>query len=246
MSRTENDANTTNELATLLIVEFTTRFCSDSLHLLIYILIGSLISIQVKIMPRSNKKKSGAKKSTKSKTKRHTKGKKSERDNSTREQPKRSCTNNQTLLSRSGPDNVSVTVRLASAEDKEVNFGSITSADDEEEEWDSRSLASVEGDESDNDSIESIECDDDALPFDIDGYLEELHESEDVAYSGSDAQDGSKKYYRSLELQERQFLKFLAGGKSFIAIPSFFLRRKRFSFLFLILIYVQTKDGQTW
>ena len=83
-------------------------------------------------------------------------------------------------------------MRLASAEDKEVNFGSITSADDEEEEWDSRSLASVEGDESDNDSIESIECDDDALPFDIDGYLEELHESEDVAYSGSDAQDGSK------------------------------------------------------
>ena len=76
MSRTENDARTTNELATLLIVEFTTRFCSDSLHLLIYILIGSLISIQVKIMPRSNKKKSGAKKSTKSKTKRHTRGKK--------------------------------------------------------------------------------------------------------------------------------------------------------------------------
>ena len=131
MSRTKNDANTTNELATLLIVEFTTRFCSVSLHLLIYILIGSLISIQVKIMPRSNKKKSGAKKSTKSKTKRHTKGGKSERDNSTREQPKRSCTNNQTLLSRSGPDNVSVRVRLASAEDKEVNFGSITSADDE-------------------------------------------------------------------------------------------------------------------
>ena len=56
-------------------------------------------------------------------------------------------------------------MRLASAEDKEVNFG-FTSADDEEEEWDSRSLASVEGDESDNDSIESIECDDDALPFD--------------------------------------------------------------------------------
>ena len=112
-------------------------------------------------------------------------------------------------------------MRLASAEDKEVNFGSITSADDEEEEWDSRSLASVEGDESDNDSIESIECDDDALPFDIDDYLEELHESEDVAYSGSDAQDGSKKYYRSLELQEQQFLNFLARGKSFIAIPIF-------------------------
>ena len=92
-------------------------------------------------------------------------------------------------------------MRLASAEDKEVNFGSISSADDEEEEWDSRSLASVEGDESDNDSIESIECDDDALPFDIDDYLKELH--------GSDhAQDGSKKYYRSLELQEQQFLKF--------------------------------------
>ena len=111
----------------------------------------------------------------------------------------------------------------------------------------SRSFASVEGDESDDDSIESIECDDDAeLPFDIDDYLEELNESEDVAYSGSNAQDGSKKYYRSLELQERQFLKFLAGGKSFIAIPSFFLRRKRFSLLFLIMIYVQTKDGQKW
>ena len=54
-------------------------------------------------------------------------------------------------------------------------------ADDEEEEWDSRSLASVEGDESDNDSIESIECDDDALPFDIEDYLVELDDSEDVA-----------------------------------------------------------------
>ena len=126
------------------------------------------------------------------------------------------------LLSRSGPDNVSVTVRLASAEDEEVDFGSVTSADGEEEEWDSRSFASVEGDESDDDSIESIECDDDAeLPFDINDYLEELNESEGVAYSGSVAQDGSKKYYRSIELQEQQFLKFLAGGKSFIAIPIF-------------------------
>ena len=54
---------------------------------------------------------------------------KSERDNSTsREQPKRSCRKKQTLLSRSGPDNLSVTVRLASAEDKEVNFVSISSA----------------------------------------------------------------------------------------------------------------------
>ena len=80
-------------------------------------------------------------------------------------------------------------MRLASAEDEEVDFGSIASADDEEEELDSRSFASVEGDESDDDSIESIECDDDAeLPFDIDDYLEELNESEDVAYSGSDAQ----------------------------------------------------------
>ena len=51
--------------------------------------------------------------------------------------------------------------------------------------------------------------------------MEELNESEDVAYSGSDAQDGSKRYYRSLELQEQQFLNFLAGGKSFIAIPIF-------------------------
>ena len=50
-----------------------------------------------------------------------------------------------------------------------------------------RSLASVEGNESDIDSIESIECDDDALPFDIDDYLAELHDSEDVSYSGSDA-----------------------------------------------------------
>ena len=72
-------------------------------------------------------------------------------------------------------------MRLASAEDKEVHFGSSSSPDDEEEEWDFRSLASVEGDESDNDSIESIEYDDDALSFDIDDYLVELHDSEDVA-----------------------------------------------------------------
>ena len=75
-----------------------------------------------------------------------------------------------------------------------------------EEEWDDRSITSVEGEESDDGSIETIECNDDVLPFDIEDY---------------DAQDGSKAYYRSLELLERQFLEFLGGGKSVIIIPIF-------------------------
>ena len=57
---------------------------------------------------------------------------------------KRSCRKNRILLvSRSGLDDVSVTVRLASAE-KEADFGSIASAE-EIEEWNDRSIASVEG-----------------------------------------------------------------------------------------------------
>ena len=124
------------------------------------------------------------------------------------------CRKNQTLLvSRSGPDNVSVTVRLASAEEEEVAFGSIASAE-EEEEWDDRSITSVEGEDSDDGSIETIECNDDVLPFDIEDCLEELHEFSGVGYSESDAQYGSKAYYRSHELLEQQFLEFSGGVRA--------------------------------
>ncbi len=98
------------------------------------------------------------------------------------------------LVSRFGLDDVSVTARFASVEEEETDFGSIASA--EEEVWDDRSFTSVEGEESDDGSIEAIECNDDVLPFDIEGYLEELHELSGVGYSRSVVQDGSKAYYR--------------------------------------------------
>jgi len=72
-------------------------------------------------MPRRSKRKSLAK--------RNDKGKESRRNTSSRKILKWSFRKNQTLLvSRSGPDDVSVSVRLASAEEEEVDFGSIASA----------------------------------------------------------------------------------------------------------------------
>ncbi len=43
--------------------------------------------------------------------------------------------------------------------------------------------------------MKTIECNDDAMSFDIEYYLEEVDEFEDVGRSGSDAQDGLKPYY---------------------------------------------------
>ena len=81
----------------------------------------------------------------KSLAKRNDKGKESKRDTSSRNIPKRPCRKNQTLLvSRSGSDDVSDTVRLASPEEEEVDFGSIASADEEEEEWDDKYITSEE------------------------------------------------------------------------------------------------------
>ena len=84
-------------------------------------------------------------------------------------------------------------MRLDSADEEEVDFGSIASAEaeDAEEEWDDRSITSVEGEESDDRSIETIECNDDVLPFDIKDSLEEWNEVSGVGYL-SDAHDGLK------------------------------------------------------
>ena len=134
-------------------------------------------------MPRRSKRKSVAKKNDK--------GKESRRGTSSRKIPKRSCRKNQTLLvSRFGPEDAYVTVRLASAEG--------------EEEWDDRSLTSVERKILMTD-LYTNECNEDVLPFDI----KDLNAILSVDYSGSDAQDGSKAYYGSLESVERRFLVFL-------------------------------------
>ncbi len=82
-------------------------------------------------------------------TKKNDKGKESKRDTSFKKVSKQSCRKNQTLLvSRSGLDDISVTVRLAPAE-KEANFGSVASVD-EIEKWNDRSIASVEGEKFDD------------------------------------------------------------------------------------------------
>ena len=81
-----------------------------------------------------------------------------------RKQPKLSCGKSQTLRSRSGLDNVSVTASLASAEEEEADVGPIATV--EEEEADARSIATVEEDE-------------EASPIHIDDYMAELDEFEE-------------------------------------------------------------------
>ena len=109
-----------------------------------------------------------------------------------RKQPKRSCGKSQTFCSRSGPDNVSETVGLASADEVDVDVWTIASAEEgeadggpiarvggEEKKLVVGSITAVEAGKSDAGSIAAVEEDEEAKPFYIDDYMVNLDKLED-------------------------------------------------------------------